>query len=101
MVSFDEKNVYFLNKSTYVNLRWIGIFGQFITINLVALVFKFEFNFILANIIVLLGTLTNIFLQYFYKQSQLSNKNAFFYLSIDILQLSFLIYLTGGILNPF
>ena len=101
MVSFDEKNVYFLNKSTYVNLRWIGIFGQFITINLVALVFKFEFNFILANIIVGLGTLTNIFLQYFYKQSQLSNKTAFFYLSIDILQLSFLIYLTGGILNPF
>ena len=28
---------YFLNKSTYVNLRWIGIFGQFLTINIVEL----------------------------------------------------------------
>ncbi len=24
-----------LNKSTYINLRWIGILGQFITINTV------------------------------------------------------------------
>ena len=32
-----------LNKSTYINLRWIGILGQFITINTVKFIFGFEF----------------------------------------------------------
>ena len=39
---------YFLNKTTYLNLRWIGIAGQLTTINIVAFYFKFEFNYILA-----------------------------------------------------
>ena len=51
-----------LNKTTYVNLRWIGVIGQFITINVVAFLLNFEFNFLLANIIVLVGALSNIFL---------------------------------------
>ena len=92
---------YFLNKSTYINLRWIGIFGQFITINVVALIFKFEFNYILSNIIVFIGALSNIFLIYYNNSIQLSNRLSFIFLTIDILQLSLLLYLTGGILNPY
>ena len=92
---------YFLNKSTYVNLRWIGIFGQFITINIVAFIFKFEFDYVLTNFVVLLGTFSNLILIITNKQNQLSNKVSFYYLLIDIIQLGFLIYLTGGILNPF
>ena len=65
-LSANSKSSY-LNKITYVNLRWIGIIGQFITINSVAFLFKFEFNFILANIVVLLGVLSNMFLFYFFK----------------------------------
>ncbi len=90
-----------LNKLTYVNLRWIGIIGQFITINTVAFIFKFEFNFLLTNIVVLLGALSNIFLFYFFKKNQLQENISFVFLLLDILQLSFLLYLTGGIINPF
>ena len=90
-----------LNKITYVNLRWIGVIGQFITINAVAFLFKFEFNFLLANIIVLLGALSNIFLFYFFKKNQLQEKISLIFLTLDILQLSFLLYLTGGTINPF
>ncbi len=90
-----------LNKTTYVNLRWIGIIGQFITINTVAFIFKFDFNFILANIIVLVGVLSNIFLFYFFKKIQLQEKVSLIFLTLDILQLSFLLYLTGGTINPF
>ena len=90
-----------LNRKTYLNLRWIGIIGQFITINSVAFIFKFEFNFILANIVVLIGTLSNILLIYFFKKNQLEEKISFIFLIIDILQLSFLLYLTGGTINPF
>ena len=90
-----------LNKITYVNLRWIGVIGQFITINAVAFLFKFEFNFLLANIIVLIGALSNIFLFYFFKKNQLQEKISLTFLTLDIIQLSFLLYLTGGTINPF
>ena len=96
----NSKN-YSLNRKTYLNLRWIGIIGQFITINSVAFIFKFEFNFILANIVVLFGTLSNIFLLYYFKKNQLEEKVSFIFLILDILQLSFLLYLTGGVINPF
>ena len=90
-----------LNKITYVNLRWIGVIGQFITINAVAFLFKFEFNFLLANIIVFLGALSNIFLFYFFKKNQLQEKISLTFLTLDIIQLSFLLYLTGRTINPF
>ena len=99
-LSYNSKS-YYLNKITYVNLRWIGIIGQFITINSVAFIFKFEFNFILANIVVLLGVLSNIFLFYFFKKNQLHEKISLIFLTLDIIQLSFLLYLTGGTINPF
>ncbi len=99
-LSHNSKS-YYLNKNTYVNLRWIGIIGQFITINTVAFIFEFKFNFVIANIIVLLGALSNIFLLYFFKKNQLSEKISFIFLTLDILQLSILLYLTGGTINPF
>ena len=99
-LSTNSKSSY-LNKITYVNLRWIGVIGQFITINVVAFLFKFEFNFLLANFIVLLGVLSNIFLFYYFKKNQLQEKISLTFLTIDIMQLSFLLYLTGGTINPF
>ena len=96
----NSKN-YSLNRKTYVNLRWIGIIGQFVTINIVAFFFKFEFNFILANIVVLIGILSNIFLFYYFKKNQLQEKLSLIFLTLDILQLSILLYLTGGTINPF
>ena len=99
-LSSNSKSSY-LNKITYVNLRWIGVIGQFITINAVAFLFKFEYNFLLANIIVFLGALSNIFLFYFFKKNQLQEKISLTFLTLDIIQLSFLLYLTGGTINPF
>ena len=90
-----------LNKSTYINLRWIGILGQFITINSVKFIFGFEFNFILSNLIIFIGALSNLYLIYFYKKPVLTNITSFNFLFLDIIQLSALLYLSGGILNPF
>ena len=101
MESVQLSKTYFLNKITYVNLRWIAITGQFITINTVKFVFGFEFNYFLANIIVFLGATSNVALIYLYKETQLSEKSSFYFLVLDIFQLSFLLYLTGGTINPF
>jgi len=92
---------YYLNKVTYINLRWIAVIGQFITINTVKFIFGFEFNYLLANIIVFLGAISNLALIYLYKETQLSEKSSFYFLVLDIFQLSFLLYLTGGTINPF
>ena len=101
-MKFFETSKYFsLKKSTYINLRWIAIIGQLITINLVHFIFSFKFDFILTNLVILIAGLSNIYLIYFIKKTQLSDKTAFVFLSIDIFQLSSLIYLTGGIANPF
>ena len=101
-MKFFETSKYFsLKKSTYINLRWIAIVGQLITLNSVYFIFDFKFNFILTNLIVLIGGLSNIYLIYIHPKTQLSDKDAFFFLLIDTLQISFLIYLTGGIVNPF
>lgn len=90
-----------LNKNTYVNLRWIGIIGQFITINTVNFILKFEFNYILSNTVIFFGAISNLALIYFYKENQLSERTSFYFLVLDIIQLSFLLFLTGGIVNPF
>jgi two-component system, sensor histidine kinase RegB len=101
-MKFFETSKYFsLKKSTYINLRWIAIIGQLMTINLVYFVFDFDFSFILVNLIILLGGLSNLYLIYINQKTQLSDKIAFIFLSIDILQLALLIYMTGGIANPF
>ena len=101
-MKFFETSKYFsLKKSTYINLRWIAIIGQLITVNLVYFIFNFEFKFIFANLIIIIGMFSNLYLVYIYKKTQLSDRSAFIFLLIDITQLSFLIYITGGIANPF
>ena len=101
METSSVSNIYSLNKSTYINLRWIGIIGQFLTINIVYFFFKFQFNIYLTNLIIILGVISNLILVYFYQKNILSNRASFLFLLIDILQLGSLIYFTGGILNPF
>ena len=91
----NSKN-YSLNRKTYINLRWIAIIGQLAAINFAAFLFNYDFSFIKANIIILIGTVSNIYLISFYV-NLLSNRAAFNFLIIDILQLTFLLYLTGGI----
>jgi len=101
MKFFETSKLFSLKKSTYINLRWIAIIGQLITLNLIYFYFNFKFDLILGNLVILIGTIGNLYLIYINKNTQLSDKITFLFLLIDILQLSCLIYLTGGITNPF
>ena len=101
-MKFFETSKYFsLKKSTYINLRWIAIAGQLITVNLIYFIFNFKLDLILGNSIILISVLSNLYLIFINKNTQLLDKTAFLFLLIDILLLSCLIYLTGGITNPF
>ena len=101
MKFFETSKYYSIKKSTYINLRWIAIIGQLITINLIYFFFHFEFDLFSENLIILIGIISNLYLIYINKNTQLLDKAAFFFLLIDFLQLSCLIYLTGGVANPF
>ena len=101
MKFFETSKQYSLKKSIYINLRWIGIIGQLISVYLVYFYFNFNFNFIASNIFIIIGIISNFYLIFIYKKTQLTDRSAFIHLLIDIIQLSGLIYLTGGIRNPF
>ena len=94
---FKSSKDFQLDKSTFVNLRWIALLGQFATISIVKLIFQYDFYFLLCNFIVGIGVLTNVLLQFKIKQNQLNNNLSTIYLTYDIIQLGILIYLTGGI----
>ena len=101
MKFFETSKYHTFKKSTYINLRWIGIIGQLIAVNFVYFFLNFKFDFLSSNLIIFFGVLSNLYLIFVYKKTQLSDRSALIFLIIDILQLSFLIYLTGGITNPF
>ncbi len=101
MKFFETSKYHFFKKSTYINLRWIGIIGQLISVNFVYFILDFKFEFLIANLIIFLGTLSNFYLIFVYQKTQLSDRSAFVFLVVDILQLGTLLYLTGGVTNPF
>ena len=101
MKFFETSKYHFFKKSIYINLRWIGIIGQLISVYFVYFFLGFKFNFFISNIVISLGILSNIYLIFIYQKTQLSDRSAFIFLLIDILQLSALLYLTGGVNNPF
>jgi two-component system sensor histidine kinase RegB len=101
MKFFETSKYHSFKKSTYISLRWIGIAGQFIAVNFVFFILNFDFNVQFSNITIFFGILSNLYLIFIYKKTQLSDRSAFIFLVIDILQLGVLIYLTGGVTNPF
>ena len=90
-----------LDKKTLVNLRWIAIIGQLLAINFVYFFLKLDLPIIGTHIIISIGFITNIILQFKIKTNQLKDFNSALFLVYDLLQLSTLLYLTGGIFNPF
>jgi len=90
-----------LDRKTLIILRWIAIVGQFTAINLVYFYLKLEFPILIAYLIIFSGFITNLFLQFKIKSIQLKDFYAFIFLAYDLIQLTALLYLTGGISNPF
>ena len=85
-----------------IKIRWIAIIGQLIAIFFVKFVIKIEIPFYESLAIILLSVIIN-----FYsfieerKNKSISNIKAFLFLLFDTLQLGVLLFLTGGIINPF
>ena len=92
MKFFETSKFHTLKKSTYISLRWIGIFGQLVSVNFVYFYLNFTFDFITANLVIFIGMLSNLYLIFIYKKTQLSDRSAFLFLIIDIFQLGILLF---------
>tara|TARA_B100000965_G_scaffold247371_1_gene207764 strand:- start:438 stop:1727 length:1290 start_codon:yes stop_codon:yes gene_type:complete len=90
-----------LDRKTLVILRWIAITGQLVAINLVYFYLQLEFPIFFAFIVISFGFITNLYLQFKIKSIQLKDLYASIFLIYDLIQLTILLYLTGGISNPF
>ena len=85
-----------------LNIRWIAIIGQLITIFVVYFYLKIPIPIIFCLLVILISMLVNIY-SFFMKKNNnyLSDNKAFYFLLFDTVQLTILLYLTGGIYNPF
>ena len=90
-----------LEKSTVVILRWIALIGQLMTIYIVHFFIKFDLPLVFCSLTIFFGGVTNIFIQFRLKKNQLNNTESTILLFYDVIQLSVLLYLTGGVTNPF
>ena len=70
-------------------------------VNIVFFYLNLKFPIKESYIIIFIGLATNLFLQFKIKVNQLKDSYASLFLLYDLFQLSALLYLTGGILNPF
>ncbi|MDC3021940.1 ActS/PrrB/RegB family redox-sensitive histidine kinase [Pelagibacteraceae bacterium] len=85
-----------------ITIRWIAIIGQFLAVFIVSYILKIQIPLFETIIIILLSVAVNIY-SYFQerKNKYINNLKAFSFLLFDTLQLGFLLFLTGGIINPF
>ena len=85
-----------------IKIRWIAIFGQLFAIIFVTYFFNINIPFFETLFIILSSVVIN-FYSYLEERSSktISNTKAFLFLLFDTLQLGILLFLTGGILNPF
>ncbi len=91
-----------LRLNTTIRLRWFAVAGQTATIFLIYFGFGFPVPFGLCLGLILLSAGLNIGLSLKYPRSQLLvSRHAMLLLGYDMLQLGGLLYLTGGLENPF
>jgi two-component system, sensor histidine kinase RegB len=91
-----------LRLDTLVRLRWLAVLGQTIAVVAVQYGLGFDLPITWCFVLIVLSAWLNIALRYAYPLShRLGSGAASGLLAFDVLQLAVLLYLTGGLENPF
>ena len=91
-----------LRLRTLVRLRWLAVIGQTATVAGVHFLLGFPLALGFCLSAIALSAWLNIFLSIRWRKSvRLQSSHAGFLLAYDIFQLAVLLYLTGGLENPF
>jgi two-component system sensor histidine kinase RegB len=87
---------------TLTLLRWLAIFGQLIALFVADQYFGLLFNLSLCYLVVITSVVSNLLAAVIFpKNKRLSEVEVMATLLFDLAQLSLLLYLTGGMTNPF
>ena len=87
---------------TLVRLRWLAVIGQAITVLFVSTVLGYQLPFAACLAAIALSAWINVFLMLRWRSGQiLSTRAAGLLLAYDVVQLALLLFLTGGLQNPF
>ncbi len=87
---------------TLVLVRWIAIIGQLLSLLLVGLVMRYPLPWAAALSVIGAAIAVNLGLTWFYRQrDRIGGRAALVQLGVDLVQLSALLFLTGGLANPF
>ena len=87
---------------TLVRLRWLAVFGQFAAVLVVHLGLEFDVPIWPCLGVIALSAVLNLALRVNFRHTQwLEPERAAYLLVFDIAQLAALLYLTGGLENPF
>ncbi|WP_112662131.1 ActS/PrrB/RegB family redox-sensitive histidine kinase [Microvirga flavescens] len=96
------RNARQLRLDTLVRLRWLAIIGQSLAVAGVRFGFGFALPFVPCFTAIAASALVNLLLSIRFPASyRLGDNAATLLLAFDILQLASLLYLTGGLQNPF
>ena len=87
--------------SNLIKIRWIAIFGQLAAILFVQTILEIQILFVECLIVIPVSVLINLGAFFFQKKDNISDKKVFLFLLFDTSQLGLLLFLNGGILNPF
>ena len=91
-----------LRLQTIVRLRWIAVLGQTVAVLVVYLGLGFDLPIGLCMLAIALSAWLNVLLRLWFPAShRLRSAHAAAMLGYDTLQLALLLYLTGGLENPF
>lgn len=91
-----------LRLETLIRIRWLAVIGQFSAVIFVTYILQFKFHTFLCLAVIAGSVWLNIFLRLRYSANFRVGENAAVsLLAFDILQLALLLYLTGGLKNPF
>lgn len=91
-----------LSLNALINLRWLAVVGQTVALAVVEWGLDFSLPAVPAFAVVGITAAVNIALRLAYGTTyRLSDKEAGALLAFDIVQLAMLLYLTGGLVNPF
>jgi two-component system, sensor histidine kinase RegB len=87
---------------TLIRLRWLAVIGQTVTVMFVSMVLGYQLPFAPCLAVIALSAWLNVFLALKWRAGQiLSTRVAGMLLAYDMVQLAALLYLTGGLENPF
>lgn len=100
--NFDPQQSNRLRLNTLIRLRWLAIIGQSLSVILVAYWFNFPLPVSFCFALIACSAWLNLFLALRYPAThRLNALPALAILTFDALQLAGLLYMTGGLTNPF